>query len=70
MHHQWEVLCVIEVGMQSAYVECGPYEKAGDEVILLGDSLSEDAVAAAWRTTPHGAMLSLVRMGQKQYVGE
>jgi len=59
---------VIEVGMQSAYVECGPGDRPGDEVVLLGDSLTEDAVAAVWGTTPHAAMFYLVGMGRREFV--
>lgn len=55
---------ILEVGMQSAYVEIGPDEQVGDEVILLGDSLTESDVAREWRTTAHEALLHLSRTGR------
>ena len=60
---------VLEVGMQSAFVECAPTDRVGDEVVLLGDSLTEDAVGGSWGTTPQLAMLTLARSGQRHYVG-
>jgi alanine racemase len=43
---------VLEVGMQSAFVELGAGDKIGDEVVLLGESISEEDVAAAWSGQP------------------
>jgi alanine racemase len=57
---------VAEVGMQSAFVALEPGD-AGAEVVLLGDGLGEDQVAAEWGTTPHEALLHLARMGVRQY---
>jgi alanine racemase len=59
---------VIEVGMQSAFVEVGPGEKVGDEVVLLGDGLDEVQVAQAWNCSPHEALLRLARSGKRSYV--
>ena len=58
---------VIEVGMQSAYVECAAGDKVGDEVVLLGDALTEDAVAAAWGTTPQLVVVHLCAAGGREY---
>jgi len=58
---------VLEVGMQSAYVECAPTDRAGDEVVLLGDAPSEDAVAAAWGTTPQLVLVHLCAAGERHY---
>ncbi|MGB7160658.1 MAG: alanine racemase [Tepidisphaeraceae bacterium] len=58
---------VLEVGMQSAFVELGPGDKAGDEVVLLGDGVSEDDVAQAWSVSPHHALLQLASSGVKKY---
>ena len=58
---------LLEVGMQSAYVELGPDDKKGDAVILLGDGLSEDQVASQWQTTPHEALFHLCRLGHRLY---
>jgi alanine racemase len=60
---------VLEVGMQSAYVQCAPGDKAGDEVVLLGDALTEAEVAAAWGTPPHAVLLYMARMGRREYAG-
>jgi alanine racemase len=58
-----------EVGMQSAFVELQGDEKPGDEVVLLGDSLTEQDVAHAWNTTAHEALLRLTGMGPRSYRG-
>jgi alanine racemase len=58
---------VPEVGMQSAFVELGPSDKAGDEVVLLGDGVTEQDVAAAWGTSPHEALVRLAGMGTRRY---
>jgi alanine racemase len=58
---------VLEVGMQSAYVECSPHDRPGDEVVLLGDGLTEDAVALAWGTTPQLVLVQLSGAGERQY---
>ena len=56
-----------EVGMQSAFIELRGDERTGDEVVLLGDSLMEQDVAEAWKTTPHEALLKLAGLGQRVY---
>jgi alanine racemase len=58
---------VLEVGMQSAFVECEPSDRPGDEVVLLGDGLTEDDVAAAWGTPPHTALVQLAAAGERLY---
>ena len=58
---------VVEVGMQSAYVECAAGDRAGGEVTLLGDGVSEDAVAAAWGTTPQLVLVHLCASGERHY---
>lgn len=50
-----------EVGMQSAYVETGPDDRVGDEVILLGDGLEAHDIAPSWGCTPHEVLLRLAR---------
>jgi alanine racemase len=56
-----------EVGMQSAFVELGPMDKAGDEVVLLGDGITAPDVATAWGTSPHEALYRLARLGERRY---
>ncbi len=59
---------ILEVGMQSAYVEAGESDRAGDEVILLGDGLTEAEVAGAWMTSEHQALLCLTGMGIRRQI--
>ena len=61
---------VIEVGMQSAYVEAAPPDRADDEVVLLGDGLTEAEVAAAWGTSPQEVLVRLTRLGPREYVND
>jgi alanine racemase len=58
---------ILEVGMQSAFVELGPDDQVGDEVVLLGDGLGEDDVAAAWLVSPQEALVRLCGAGERQY---
>lgn len=50
---------ILEVGMQSAYVEAGDADREGDTVILLGPDLPPETVAAEWGCTPHEVLLRL-----------
>ena len=58
---------ILEVGMQSAYVEIGPGDSAGDEVLLLGESLSEAEVGQSSGITPHAALVALCGAGNRTY---
>jgi alanine racemase len=64
---------IVEIGMQSAYVTADPADRAGDEVVLLGEgggeSVTEAEVALAQSTTPHEALLRLASMGEREYGG-
>lgn len=60
---------ILEVGMQSAFVEVASSDRPGDEVVLLGDGVSEDRVASAWNTSPHEALLRLASAGIREYAG-
>jgi alanine racemase len=60
---------ILEVGMQSAFVETSSRDRPGDEVVLLGDSLTEDPIASAWNTSPHEALLRFASAGVREYVG-
>jgi alanine racemase len=59
---------ILEVGMQSAFVETQPGDKPGDEVVLLGDSLTEQQIAPAWNTSPHECLVRLTGSGQRAYL--
>ncbi len=60
---------VIEVGMQSAFVELAPNDRVGDRVVLLGEGLSEADVAAAWKTSPQEVLCRLCGAGNRSYMG-
>ena len=60
---------ILEVGMQSAFVETEPTDKVGDEVVLLGDGLDEQQIAAQWGTTPHEVLVRLSGSGMRTYLG-
>jgi alanine racemase len=56
---------ILEVGMQSAFVEIGPGDNLGDEVVLLGDSLRELDVAEAWGASEQQVLLVMANMGPR-----
>jgi alanine racemase len=70
---------VLEVGMQSAFVEVTPADRAGDPVVLLGhdhpdgqsgdptDSLTELDVARAWNVSPQEVLVRVTAAGSRQY---
>jgi alanine racemase len=55
--------------MQSGYVTLHTDDRPGDEVVLLGEGLTEDELAPAWGVTPHQVLLTLASMGERSYVG-
>ena len=59
---------VLEVGMQSAFVEIGPSDRVGDDVTLLGPELPPQAVAATWHGTPQAVLVSLATSGLRTYL--
>jgi alanine racemase len=66
---------VVEVGMQSAFVELGDEGAVGERVTLLGaaevgaETIGEQDVAEAWGCTPHEAVSRLARAGERLYLG-
>jgi alanine racemase len=58
---------VIEVGMQSAFVEIGDEDRVGDEVVLLDEEINEQVLGKAWGCSGHEALISLVRSGTIEY---
>lgn len=60
---------ILEVGMQSAFIETNATDRAGDEVVLLGDALDEDHVAREWNVGPHESLVRLTSAGIREYVG-
>jgi alanine racemase len=59
---------ILEVGMQSAYVELGPNDREGDDVILLGDDLAEADVAQSCGVTQQSVLVGLSGAGERTYV--
>jgi alanine racemase len=53
--------------MQTAFVEIGPADTTGDLVTLLGDSLTAEGVAAAWRTSAQEVLVRLCGAGVRRY---
>lgn len=58
---------ILEVGMQSSYVQTADGDGIGDEVILLGDGLSEAEVAREWNTSEHEVLTRLAGIGRRIY---
>jgi alanine racemase len=58
---------ILEVGMQSAFVQTQEADRAGDEVVLLGDSVTEEQIAPAWHTSPHECLVRLASLGVRGY---
>jgi alanine racemase len=56
---------LLEVGMQSTFVEIGSGDKIGDEVVLLGDGLTEADLSQAWKDTEQQVLVNLTRAGQR-----
>ena len=60
---------ILEVGMQSAFVETTPDDRPGDEVTLVGNAITERQVADAWGTGPHEALVRLAGCGTRSFAG-
>ncbi|HET6388322.1 alanine racemase [Hyphomicrobium sp.] len=58
---------ILEVGMQSAFVEAEPGDKVGDDVVLLGGSLETAEIAASWNCSPHEVLRSLTSAATRHY---
>jgi len=70
---------VLEVGMQSSFVEIAPADRVGDPVVLLGgddaagqsddaaDRLTELDVARAWSVSPQEVLVRLAAAGPRAY---
>ncbi|MDB5333995.1 MAG: alanine racemase [Phycisphaerales bacterium] len=58
---------ILEVGMQTSFVEAAAGDRVGDEVVLLGDALSEADVAAEWKTGPQEVLTRLCGAGIREY---
>lgn len=59
---------VLEVGMQSAFVETDAHDRVGDEVVLIGGELTEHHLAGYWNCSPHEVLTSLSSAAARKYV--
>jgi alanine racemase len=59
---------IIEVGMQSAYIELEPTDRAGDQVVMLSNELPLEDVAGAMDVGVREALIRMVGLGTIQYV--
>lgn len=60
---------ILETGMNTSYVTVDPADRPGDEVILLGDGLTEEELAAHFATRPHEILCRYTSMGVRCYGG-
>lgn len=61
---------LLEIGMNSAYVSTDPRDKPGDEVVLLGDGLTELEVASTLNIREHEVLCRYGACGIRQYAAE
>jgi alanine racemase len=59
---------ILEVGMQSAFVEIGAKDRVSAEVTLLGNGLEPETIAKEWNCTPHEVVVRLAGSGLREYV--
>lgn len=60
---------LLEVGMNTAFVSLSGPAQVGDEVVLLGDDLSEHEVAKSLAVRPHEVLVRYCSMGPRRYSG-
>jgi len=58
---------ILEVGMQTSFVELSAGDEVGDEVVLLGDELPLANVALAWGCSAQQVLVNLCRAGERTY---
>jgi alanine racemase len=59
---------ILEVGMNTTFVSVDPSDREGDEVVLLGDELTETELAREFRIRPHEVLCRYTAMGARRYV--
>jgi alanine racemase len=59
---------ILEVGMNTSFVSVEPSDAAGDEVVLLGDGLTEAELAAHFGCREHEILCRYCAMGQRAYL--
>ena len=58
---------LLEVGMQSAFVELAPDDRVGDDVVLLNEDLTEIDLSQHWNCGPHEVLTSLSSAATRRY---
>ncbi len=61
---------VLEVGMNTSFVEVGRDDRPGDPVVLLGEGLTERVVAKALGCSQHEVLCRYARLGPRRYIGQ
>jgi alanine racemase len=59
---------VLEVGMQTAFVELDAEDRVGDRVVLLGDGLTEADLAQNWNCGAHEVLTALSSAATRHYI--
>lgn len=59
---------LLEVGMQSAFVELDPGDHVGDSVVLLSKDLTEIAISLCWNCSPHEVLTSMSSAATRRYI--
>jgi alanine racemase len=59
---------ILEVGMNTSFVCVDRSDQVGDEVVLLGDELTEIEVAREFKIRPHEVLCRYTAMGVRHYV--
>lgn len=59
---------LLEIGMNSCFVSVDAADRAGDEVVLLGDGLTEAEIAASLHIREHEVLCAYTSIGQREYV--
>ena len=58
---------ILEVGMQSAFIEAEAGDRVGDNVVLIGPDLQPTEIAAAWNCSPHEVLKALTSAATRHY---
>ena len=59
---------ILEVGMNTCIIGIDSADRPGDEVVLLGDELTEDEIAGQLNIRPHEVLCRYTGMGIRKYV--
>lgn len=59
---------LLEVGMNTSFVSVDPADRTNDEVVLLGDGLTEAELAAYFHSREHEILCRYTSMGMREYV--